>query len=123
MGLLERAAERLKALTADDDGRDDLEQECIESTATPIAQSPDRERVTIQGRVRGLTLPSTGAPNSLAVDLIDPSGSVRLIFVGRKAIPGIDCGVTLRAAGRISGKGSNRVMYNPAYEIVPKREH
>ena len=59
---------------------------------------------------------------ALVVEIADRSGSAQLVFVGRKAVPGIRCGVTLRARVRVSTTGAHRVIYNPAYEIVPRRD-
>lgn len=88
-----------------------------------IADTADRERAVVMGRVNTMTLPTADTVPALQVELTDRTGSLELVFTGRKAIPGIECGVTLRVEGRISVDGRRRVMHNPAYEIVPGREH
>jgi RecG-like helicase len=123
MGLFSRVVERLKSVATDDDDpvlEDGLEEHTDE--VVRIADTADRERATIQGRVRSLTLPTTTSVTALLVEIADQSGPAQLVFVGRKAVPGIRCGVTLRATGRVSIQGSHRIVYNPAYEIVPRRE-
>ena len=123
MGLLSKVVDRIKSVTADDDfvvedGRvDDPDDGTIR-----IVEVVDRHRATVQGRVRALTLPTTTAVTALVVEVADSTGAIQLVFVGRKAIPGIECGVTLRAHGRVSIRRGHRIMYNPAYEIVPHRE-
>ena len=123
MGLLTRVIERITSVTTDDDlSVDDATHATIEGL-TPVAETLDRHRATVQGRVRGLTLPTAGSVTALIVDLADRTGSVNLVFIGRQAIPGIECGVMLRVEGLVSTQGGTRVMYNPVYEIVPSREH
>jgi RecG-like helicase len=121
MGLLSKVVGRIKSVAADDDLVVDEVREDVDDSVR-IAQTVDRHRATVQGRVRALTLPTTSAVTALVVEVADSTGSIQLVFVGRKAIPGIECGVTLRAHGRVSIRRGTRVMYNPAYEIVPRRE-
>lgn len=123
MGLFSRVVESIKGVAVDDDFTVDDHLPDLTAGTSPIAQTQDRERATVQGRVRMLTLPTAASVTALIVEIADGTGSMRLVFVGRKAIPGIDCGVVLRAQGRVSVKEGLRVIYNPSYEIVPRREH
>jgi hypothetical protein len=124
MGLLNRVVERLKSVTTEDDPSvADAATTPPDADAVPIAEAVDRRRTTIQGRVRSLTLPTTTSVTALVVEITDQSGAAQLVFVGRKAVPGIRCGVTLRAHGRVSIRGAHRIIYNPVYEIVPRREY
>jgi hypothetical protein len=54
----------------------------------------------------------------LAIDVADGTGTLTALFYGRKQIPGVICGSTLRLHGTIGFKGDRRVMTNPVYEIV-----
>lgn len=124
MGLFTRVVDRIKAVTTDDDPMvEDGSVGSVDDTVVRICDTVDRRRATVQGRVRSLTLPTTTSVTALVVEIADSSGSAQLVFVGRKAVPGIRCGVTLRASGRVSIKTGHRVIYNPAYEIVPRRDH
>lgn len=123
MGLYTRVVERIKSVAQDDDPMvDDGPDDRADESVVPIAATVDRQRATIQGRVRSLTLPTTTSVTALLVEIVDQSGPAQLVFVGRKSVPGIRCGVTLRARGRVSIQGSHRIVYNPAYEIVPRRD-
>lgn len=122
MGLFSRVVESVKGVAVDDLAVDDHPPDPATGTS-PIASIQDRKRAIVQGRVRMLTLPTAASVTALIVEIADTTGSMRLVFVGRKAIPGIDCGVVLRAQGRVSVKDGLRVIYNPAYEIVPRRAH
>ena len=48
----------------------------------------------------------------------DGSGSVTLVWLGRRQIPGIDPGRTLKVWGRISCHEGKRLLYNPRYELM-----
>ena len=124
MGLFTRVVDSITSVTTDEDPVvDDRSEGGVDASVVRISATVDRQRATVQGRVRSLTLPTTTSIMALVVEIADSSGSAQLVFVGRKAIPGITCGVTLRARGRVSIKSGHRIVYNPAYEIVPRRDH
>ncbi len=54
----------------------------------------------------------------LAIDVSDGTGTLTALFYGRKQIPGVICGSTLRLHGTIGFKGDRPVMTNPVYELV-----
>ena len=122
MGLFSRVFDTIKAVAAEDDPALEQHLPDVPPGVTPIARTEDRQRVIVQGRVRVLTLPTASSVTALIVEIADGTGSLRLVFVGRKAIPGIACGVVLRAQGRVSVRDGLRVIYNPIYEIVPRPE-
>ncbi len=73
----------------------------------------------MHGSIRSVRmLPRAGSP-ALEAELYDGSGSVTLIWLGRRRIHGIECGRTLKASGLVSIAGDQRVMYNPRYELDP----
>lgn len=79
----------------------------------------DRQRVTVHGAIRSVTmLPRAGSP-ALEAELFDGTGSVFLVWLGRRRIHGIECGRTLSATGLVSITGDRRVIYNPRYELDP----
>ena len=53
----------------------------------------------------------------LEAELFDGSGSVTLVWLGRRRIPGIEPGRTLTARGRFAAFDGKRVIYNPWYEL------
>lgn len=123
MGLFDRVVDRLKTVASDDDLALAPQGEDLAAAGVlPIGATGDRARATVQGRVTALTLPASSSVPALLVELHDSTGALELVFVGRRGLPGIECGVVLRATGRVSQKGSHRMIYNPTYEIVPPRE-
>ncbi|HTR69843.1 MAG TPA: OB-fold nucleic acid binding domain-containing protein [Mycobacteriales bacterium] len=117
-GRFRRAVRRI---TSDDAQResDQLMERAERGGATTVARCGERENVTVLGTVRALTLrPRAGTP-ALEVDLYDGSGTVTLVWLGRREIAGVTPGRQLRATGRItSTDGGRRVIFNPRYELV-----
>ncbi|MGN0062793.1 MAG: OB-fold nucleic acid binding domain-containing protein [Nocardioides sp.] len=104
--------------TSDQEARD-LRATHEEAGHAVIAEAPDRERVTVRGVLRTVTLrPRDGVP-VLEAELSDGSGVVTLTWLGRRRIGGIDPGRSLRVTGRIGPQNGVRVMYNPRYELIP----
>lgn len=121
MGLFNRVIDRIRAASA---GEDPFGGSATpESGITPVAETAERRRARVRGRVQAVGLPGDERAAALDVELADATGSVHLRFLGRTAIPGIEPGVVLRAEGLVSTQGARRVMYNPTYEIVPHRDH
>ena len=98
---------------------DDLQQRVVaDCDAAPVSTCAARSRVTVRGTVKSLTFrPRAGTP-TLEVELYDGSGTVTLIWLGRREIAGIGPGQQLRATGRITTDGARRVIFNPRYELV-----
>ena len=117
-GLLRRALERLTS-TDDEIEAAELQQECAQRGALPIARCGDREQVTVEGSLRTVTLrPRAGVP-ALEAELYDGSGTLHVVWLGRRRIPGIDPGRALRATGRVAMDAGRPVMFNPLYELRP----
>lgn len=88
------------------------------SGALTIAECVDRQRATLRGRIAVLTLrPRSGTP-WLEAELNDGSGSITLIWMGRREIPGLVAGRELKVTGRVSWVDGRRRMYNPYYELL-----
>lgn len=84
-----------------------------------IAECCDRQRATVHGSIRSVRMLPRATSPALEVELFDGSGSIILLWLGRRRIHGIECGRTLKATGLVSIKGDRRVMYNPRYELDP----
>ncbi|MFT3969973.1 MAG: OB-fold nucleic acid binding domain-containing protein [Micropruina sp.] len=88
------------------------------SGAMTVAECIDRQRATLRGRIAVLTLrPRSGTP-WLEAEFNDGSGSITLIWMGRREIPGLAAGRELRVTGRVSWVDGRRRMYNPYYELL-----
>ena len=115
--MLQRALRRFTSSNAELES-EELQRNVREEGAMPIEESEDRQRVQLTGTVSTVTInPRAGHP-ALEVELRDGSGAVTLVWLGRRQIPGIDCGRTLKVSGRISCHEGRRLIYNPRYELM-----
>ena len=86
----------------------------------PIAQAPHRQTAVLQGRIRSCEVsPISGSP-ALRCELVDGSGGVTLLFYGRRSIPGIEPGATVRVEGRVGDYRGHLAMANPIYRLLPR---
>jgi RecG-like helicase len=115
--MLQRALRRLASSNAELES-EELQRKVREEDAVPILNCEDRQRVQLTGTVSTVTItPRAGHP-ALEVELRDGSGAVTLVWLGRRQIPGIDPGRTLKIWGRISCHEGKRLIYNPRYELM-----
>lgn len=113
-GLLGRRARRL-SLEDEEDG--ELKVESTNAGCSLIGSQAERRVCTVHGVVRSVTVRPAGAAQALEVELYDGSGTVTLIWLGRCSIRGVAPGRKLTAHGRFGRRGTERVVYNPRYEL------
>ncbi|MCW2715614.1 MAG: Nucleic acid binding OB-fold tRNA/helicase [Frankiales bacterium] len=117
-GLLRKAVARW---TEPDDAvaSRELQSEVEEAGATPVTACQRGEPVCVAGTLRAVTLrPRAGVP-TLEAELYDGSGSITLIWLGRRRIGGVVCGRSLVARGRLTVHEGRPTIYNAAYELRP----
>jgi hypothetical protein len=120
-GVLRRAVSRL-ADSAKVHEAEELQKDCVQLGATPVRELLTHERVTVAGTLSTVTLrPRAGVP-ALVAELYDGSGSISLIWLGRRRIPGIDTGRQMVAFGRVTYDAGHPVIFNPRYELRPVGE-
>jgi hypothetical protein len=73
--------------------------------------------VDVTGTLRTVTLRPRGTSLTMEADLWDGTGHLTLIWLGRREIRGIRPGRRVVVHGRVARMGSDRVMYNPSYEL------
>lgn len=116
--MLQRALRRLATSNAELES-EELQRNVEQEGAIPIGTCEDRQLVSLTGTIASITLsPRAGHP-ALEVELRDGSGVVTLVWLGRRQIPGIDAGRTIKVWGRISCHEGRRLLYNPRYELLP----
>jgi hypothetical protein len=89
-----------------------------ENPRAAVATAIRPGKATVEGRVVSLAIRPVEQNSVLAVDVFDGTSTVTALFYGRKQIPGVICGSTLRLHGTIGFKGDRPVMTNPMYELV-----
>lgn len=100
---------------------DELQEDAVRAGGTPIRECDDREVVDVCGSVRALTLPPKTSVPMLVAEIYDGTRALNLVWLGRRAIPGIETGTFLKAHGRVATVKGVPTIYNPTYSIVPNR--
>lgn len=100
---------------------EELQRESSEGPATAISACVPGEPVVVSGTVRSLTVrPKTEVP-ALEIELYDGTGRLKVIWLGRRRIAGIDPGRRLTVTGRLTSLTSIPTIYNPRYELKPTK--
>lgn len=109
----------LRRLTSDVEALDaaDLSQDAERSGAQRASECACGQEVTVFGRLRSVEFCPQDADATLEAELFDGSEGVTLIWLGRRRIPGIEPGRTMRVRGRLAIRDGRKVLYNPYYEI------
>ena len=84
-----------------------------------------RRHNVVTGRIRSMRIQPWGGNPSLECTLADETGSVILIFTGRREIPGLRLGTTLTAQATVAIHQTGPAMMNPIVELlsVPEAAH
>jgi RecJ-like exonuclease len=115
-GFLRRMVRRLTSDVGDLDA-DDLSAEVARSGCDRACDSSTGEAVTVKGRLRSVEICPRGSVATLEAELFDGTEGVTLVWLGRRRIPGIEPGRTVRASGRVAVRDGRKVIYNPYYEL------
>jgi hypothetical protein len=85
----------------------------------PIGAVTWRRRVRVRGEVHALRLqPGAEGSTSLEVTLVDDTGGLTIVFLGRRAVPGIELGRQLEAEGMVGESRGRLVILNPLYVLL-----
>jgi RecG-like helicase len=121
MGLFSRAAKideaRLAAETAAAFAQ--LGRLALEGV-TPIGDVEWRARVKVAGRVKALRIqPWSEKIQSLELTLVDGTGGLTVVFLGRRQIGGIKLGARIVVEGTVAETRNQLALLNPAYQLLP----
>ncbi len=98
---------------------EELRARVADVKATPIADLFDRDQAEVVGMLRAVTVRPRGNSQAVHADLWDGSGSLTLVWLGRRHIPGIEPGRHLKVKGRVCHHRGARTIFNPGYELRP----
>ncbi|MGH8922341.1 MAG: OB-fold nucleic acid binding domain-containing protein [Actinomycetes bacterium] len=115
-GYWRRLVRRLTSDVSELDA-DDLSRRVEQSGARRASDCTSGEAVTVLGRLRSVEHCPRSAAATLEAELFDGSEGITLVWLGRRRIPGIEPGRTVRASGRIAVRDGRKVLYNPYYEL------
>ena len=102
-----------------------------QKVAPPVVSTPDsgctamgdvrwRERVRVRGRVRALRVqPWEGGVATLECTLVDDTGGLVVIFMGRRRVGGVNLGSRMEVEGMVIENRGRLAIMNPAYTLLP----
>jgi amino acid transporter len=86
---------------------------------TPIGEVLWRSRVSLAGRVRSMRVaPQHDAP-TLELVLVDGTGGISIVFLGRRGIAGVDVGTRMMVEGTVGVYKARLALLNPSYRLLP----
>lgn len=100
---------------------DDIRREQASWGTPHNAPLQDRELAVVHGVVRSVTLPPVTSVPVFEAEVFDGTIAVRLVWIGRRRIPGVEPGVFLRVSGRVCMAEGVPTIRNPHYDILPAR--
>lgn len=85
----------------------------------PIAECVWREPARVVGRVRSIRVhPWAGKVATLECVVVDETGGMQLIFLGRRTVAGVKLGATIVAEGTVVERHGHLALLNPIYELL-----
>jgi len=85
---------------------------------TSIGDVTWREPTTVAGRVRSVRVQPWGGAPTLECTLVDETGGLSVVFLGRRAVAGIRPGTRLLARGVVGAHDGRLAILNPDYELL-----
>lgn len=112
---------KMHRLTADER---ELEAEALQDQveaqgAVPVKVCGDRQEVCVAGTIQSVMLKSRAGAPSLEADVYDGTGTVTVVFLGRRRIAGVEAGRSIKVMGRLTHHEHRATIFNPRYELLP----
>lgn len=96
----------------------ELAEQAEDRGSTLIEELQRGEQIQVTGIVKSVTVqPKTQVP-SFEVEISDGSGSLMVIWLGRKQVAGINPGTRIEVEGRITFLSGKPCLHNPVYKIL-----
>jgi RecG-like helicase len=90
----------------------------VPADTIPVAEATWRSHVKVAGRIRSVRVqPRVGVP-TLECTLVDDTGGITLVFLGRRKLSGITCGRKLVADGTVGEHHGRLAILNPLYDLL-----
>ncbi len=86
----------------------------------PIGECRWRERVRVEGRIRAMRVqPWEGGVATLEVTVVDETGGLVAIFMGRQQLGGVRLGANVELEGMVVESRGQLAIMNPEYTLLP----
>ena len=121
MNAISRAYRKFAATTAELESKELQDQfgALAEIQTQLIGQCQPGSQVEVGGNIRSVSVQRSLKSPSLEIELYDGSGVVTVVWMGRRTIPGIVAGRTLKVCGRLTCNTDRPIIFNPRYELRP----
>jgi RecG-like helicase len=90
----------------------------VASTVKPIGEVRWRDVCAITGHVRSMRVQPWANVPTLEAVVVDDTGGLLLVFLGRRQVAGLDLGRRLVASGRVGEHRGYLAMLNPCFELL-----
>lgn len=80
------------------------------------------ESIQVTGVVKSAIIKPVSETPAYEIEIFDGSGSLLVIWQGRRHIVGIDPGVRIEVSGRITFVSGKPCIHNPVYKILSNEE-
>ncbi|QWW20647.1 OB-fold nucleic acid binding domain-containing protein [Schaalia sp. 19OD2882] len=88
-----------------------------------VCDVQERAQVVLFGSLSSMTFPPEGAAAVLRATLHDGTGTIELLWHGRRSIPGLHVGARVEVEGVAGRQGGLLTIVNPLYRLVaPEHE-
>lgn len=95
----------------------------VRAGTVPLAEVSPRTRARLSGVVRNVMLRASESVPVLEAELFDGSGSLRVLWIGRRRVGGVEPGRRMVVDGLVStGTDGRRTLYNPRYDLIADEE-
>ncbi len=84
---------------------------------TPIGEVKYRTRARIKGKVRSVRVRPWADVPALECTVVDDTGGITVVFLGRRSIGGIGPGTLITAEGVVGQHHDRLAIMNPAYDL------
>lgn len=116
VGWMQRTLHRITASDAELDA-EQLQADAGHVGAEAVSTCCRGEQVCLAGRLTSVVYTARETAPTLEAELWDGSGTVLLVWLGRRRIAGIEPGRHILAKGRLAKRDNKLVIYNPWYEL------
>lgn len=86
---------------------------------TPIGELDYRARCRVHGRVRSLRVRPWADVPALELTVVDDTGGVTVVFLGRRSLGGVGPGSMITVEGVVGSHLDRLAILNPAYDLRP----
>ena len=83
-----------------------------------IADAQVRQHVMVAGRVRAMRIQPWGGNPSLEASLADETGSITVVFTGRRSVGGVVLGTVMSVEGTVGSHHGGQAILNPTYTLL-----